>query len=343
MNEPESHGDPAASPRPEFPPTAPPPAPPEVPSPGLASRLIGVLFSPGAAFRQVASRPAWVGALGVYLLCAVLMSLVYAMNADWEAVMRAQFEDSLAWKAVTALLSEDQIDAAERSAVNEITATGTGGMALLTPMQTLVGSAIVFHVMAILFATLFYLMGSFADLRLGRVYLDAFVCLLVLIAYSLGGAFVRGIFGLDARDALPFQAGINLVFFSIYLWLLYRSVERQPPLRRLAAVYAHSMVIPAIAALLSIVIVLLHSGPVTVPANEVLRSNLASILGVKGAGVAASFLGSIEIFNLWQLAVLAVGFAAVTGFSLGTAAAITFLPWGFWTMAKIAVAAGFGG
>ena len=257
--------------------------------------------------------------------------------------MRGQFEESLAWKFATAVVPEDRLDDMERAAINEITATGTGGMALLTTLQTLVGGTIVFHFMAIVFATLFYLMGSLSDLKLGRVYLDALLCLLVLIAFWISGGLLRGVFGLDARDALPFQAGLNLAFFALYFWLLYRSVERQPPLRRLAAVYAHSLAIPAVAAILAGVVILLRSEPITVEMGQVLKSNLGALLGMKGTGVAATLLGSLEIFRLWQLAVLTVGFAALTKFSMGTAAAITFLPWGFWTMAKVAVALVSGG
>jgi hypothetical protein len=69
-------------------------------------------------------------------------------------------------------------------------------------------------------------------------------------------------------------------------------------------------------------------------------SNLGAILGMK-TGAFGALLGALDLFTLWALSVMAIGFAAASRLSLGTAAAITFLPWGFYTMARIALAAAF--
>jgi hypothetical protein len=90
------------------------------------------------------------------------------------------------------------------------------------------------------------------------------------------------------------------------------------------------------------VVVLLQSEPVTVGADQILRSNLGALLGMKGTGAAATLLTSLDIFTLWQLVTLSIGFAALTGFSIWTSASITFLPWGFVTMVKLALAVLFG-
>jgi hypothetical protein len=309
----------------------------------LISSLMGVLFSPKTTFQMIVARPSWTGALVVYLVAVALAGLVYSLNVDWEAMYRGELESSLGWRMATAALSEDQLEEMERAALSNIRSTGPGGMTLLTTLQGVVYGTIAIHFMAIIFATLFYLMGSLSDLKLGRVYLDALLCLLVILVLTFGSGAVSAVFSEDARSALPYQAGLNAVFFIVYFWLFRRSVERQPPFKRFMASYAHAMIVPAVAALLSIVVVLLHKDPITVGWGEVLQSNLGALFAVEGSGPLATLLSALEIFRLWELVIVAIGFAAATRQSLGTSVAITFLPWGFVTMARIALAAVFGG
>jgi len=314
-----------------------------VPDTPLLSRLIGVLFSPGQTFKQIAARPAWTGALAVYLVAVAMTALVYSFNVDWEGLIRGQFEESLGWRLASSMLPEDNLNQIEKQAVDNVTNLGTGGMALLTTVQTLVGGAVGFHLMAILFATLMYLMGSFGDLRLGRVYLDGFICILVLMALFFVGALLQIPFGDDPRAGLPYQAGLNMLTLILYLWMFGRAVNRQPVFRRFISVYAHAMAVPAIAALLSIVVLMVQSEPVTVAANDILRSNLGALFGMKGTNAASVLLGSIDLFRIWELVVVSIGFAALSGMSFGATIAITFLPWGFLTMARFALALAFGG
>jgi hypothetical protein len=109
------------------------------------------------------------------------------------------------------------------------------------------------------------------------------------------------------------------------------------------SVFAHSLVVSAAAAALTLAVVLLRRDPLTVDISQVLVSNAAGLVGLKGTAFAATFLARLDLFVLWQLSVLSVGFAALTRFSVGMAASITFLPWGFVTMLQAAAAAVFGG
>jgi len=322
-----------------------PPPPPSAPAETgtFAANFVGVLFSPGASFKRILSRPAWVGALSIYILAIAVSALVYSMRVDWEAMFRGQFEGSLGWKFMSSMLSEEQLDQTEKAALDNIMSTGTGGMALQTVTQSVIYGTLAVHAMATIFATLFYLMGSLGELKLGRLYLDGFLALLLLIVFTITGALARGLLGLDARGFLPIQAGLNGLFFLAYAWLLYKTVERQPTFRSFFSVYTHAMAVPAAAAALAIIVMMVQAGPITVGGNEILRSNVGAILGFEGTGVLPTLLGSIEIFHLWELVIVSIGFAAVSRLSLASSVAITFLPWGFVTMAKVALAAVFGG
>lgn len=311
--------------------------------PSLPARLVGVLASPGATFRSVTGRPVWAGALVVYLVLVGVATLVYSLNVDWEAMWRNQMDSSIFFQFMSSFADESQMAEFERASLNEILSLGRGGMALNTVLQSVFGTVIVFHFMLILFCTLFYLMGALGDLKLGRVYLDGLLCLLVLILSGIIGAVIRGAMGGDGRAALPYQAGFSVVFFIAYFWLFHRSIERQADLKRMAASYAHAMAVPAVGAIVLIVITLLKSEPLTVPGDQVVTSSLGAILGMGGKGVLGTLLGALDLFTLWGLYVAAVGFTAASRLSFGTAAAITFLPWGFWTMVRVAGAATFGG
>ena len=309
----------------------------------LAGNLTGVLFSPGPTFSRILDKPTWAGALGVYIFAVALSTLVYSLNVDWEAMFRGQFEGSLGWKFMSSVLSESQLDQAERTALDSILETGRGGMALQTVTQSVIYGTIAVHAMATLFATLFYLMGALGDLKLGRLYLDGLLAFGLLLVFTFAGAAARGLLGFEAREFMPIQAGLNGLFSLAYAWLLYKTVERQPTFKKFFSVYAHAMAVPAVAALLAMVVMLLHSEPITVAGNEILRSNLGALFGVEGSGVGATLLGSMEIFHLWELVIVAIGFAAISRLSIATSTAITFLPWGFITMARVALAAVFGG
>jgi len=313
--------------------------PPAAESGSLPANFVGVLFSPGPTFRRIVGRPTWAGALALYLAIIGIAALTFGLNADWEAITRGQLEESLVWKLLSSTLSEDQLAQVETSAVGEIRALGRGGMTLTTTLQSVLYGGIAVHVMAIIFATLFYLMGSLGEMKLGRVYLDALLCLVILIGFTLLNTFLRGMFGGEARTALPYQAGLNVTLILLYGWLLYRSVERQPAFKRLMAVYAHGMAVPALAALAVIAVVLLRQEPLTVAWDQILRSNVGAIVGIEGTGVLATLLSALDIFRLWELAVVGIGFAVVSRLSLGASLAITFLPWGFVTMARLALAA----
>jgi hypothetical protein len=309
----------------------------------LQARLAGVLISPGQTFRRIVVHPAWAGAFGVYLAATLLAALVYSVKVDWEGMMRAQFEDSVAFRMMAGLLPDEDLDQIEKASLREIENLGAGGMTLQTTLQTVIGGVVGFQIMGILFATLFYLMGALGDLRLGRVYVDGLLSILVILAFLLIGVMVRIAFGDDSRAALPFQAGLNAIMLFALLWLLRRSIERQTAFRKLMSVYAHGLAISTVAALLIVVVVLLKSEPLTVGIDQVVQSNLGALTGAKEATFLGVLLSSLDLFRLWQLVILSIGFAALTGLSIGTSAAITFLPWGFVTMVRAALAAVFGG
>ncbi len=316
---------------------------PTEPAPGLSGRLAGILFSPGETFRKIAERPSWGGAFGVYLAIVAAAFLVYCLRVDWETVMRAQFEESLAWKLTSSFLSEGQLAEIERASLNQVMSLGRGGLTLTTVMNQVIFVMVGFHFMAVVFSTLFYLMGALADLKLGRVYLDGFLCFLLLIFFTILNVTVTAAFDENSRGALPYQAGLGCGLFVAYLWLFGRSVGRQSDFKRMVATYAHALAVPALALVVMVIVILVKQEPLTLSADRVVTSSLGGILSMRGTSPLAVILGAIDVFTIWGLTVASIGFAAASRLSMGTSVAITFLPWGFYTMARLAMAAAFGG
>ena len=209
--------------------------------------------------------------------------------------------------------------------------------------QGVIFSVIAVHLMSILFATLFYLMGALGDLKLGQLYLDGLLALVIVFGFSIAGGIFQTALGMDPREFLPYQGAWNKLFLATYIWILRKGVERQPVFKRFFATYAHAMAIPAVAALIAILVILLKGEPVTVGGDQLLASNLGAILGISGSGAVATLLSAIELYRIWEYIIVAIGFKWATRLSLGACLAITFLPWGFITMTRVAMAAVFGG
>ena len=72
----------------------PPPAEAASSRKGGFQRIIGVLFSPGETFREIAARPDFLAPVLVILLISIGSSIVIAPRVDFESAIREKFEES---------------------------------------------------------------------------------------------------------------------------------------------------------------------------------------------------------------------------------------------------------
>lgn len=78
-------------------------------------------------------------------------------------------------------------------------------------------------------------------------------------------------------------------------------------------------------------------GAETLP--TLVRSNLAFLVDMKEHGVLFSLLSAFDVFTIWSLILMAIGFAHVSKFSKAKSATILIAVWGFWTAIKVGFAA----
>lgn len=152
----------------------------------------------------------------------------------------------------------------------------------------------------------------------------------------------------DAVDLqMKFGTGCGLVFVPIGLLLvavvfmvvLRMSGSELTFVQSLSTV-VHAEMPLAVSALLAIPVLLGRTTPlgVTEAQNGILASNL-SILAPEGASlVMTTLLASFDLFAIWVVALLAIGFAVVAGVSRAKAATVTVVLWLVWIVFKVGLA-----
>jgi hypothetical protein len=75
--------------------------------------------------------------------------------------------------------------------------------------------------------------------------------------------------------------------------------------------------------------------------ETMLKSNLAAFLDPEAPEFLTTLARTLDVFNLWQWVLLAIGLAVVGRVSRGRAAAVVAVIWGAWAIGKAALAAVF--
>lgn len=132
-----------------------------------------------------------------------------------------------------------------------------------------------------------------------------------------------------ACNVVLFPAGMALI--AAIFWGLANAAGGEIGFKKSLAVSAHGLMPNAISSLLTIPVVL---GRRVIGMAEAQQGLLASHLGVLAPDDApawlAALLARIDLFSLWSLALLVLGFVVVARLSKGAAIAIVLLAWLFW-------------
>jgi hypothetical protein len=302
------------------------------------ARFLGVLMSPGETFADVARRPAWLVPLLIYFVFLAAGFSVYSMRADWVEIVTSQVENSpfiqLAPEAQRDEIVEQSTDNIRKLSQTQITVSGL-------IQNALPGQVVFFHGAALIYATLFVMMGRLPDMKLGKVWLNFVLCLLFGLAYM--GVAAVGQFAFQDSPGTGIMLGVTsaVVLMGGWIWLLNRYAQRDTEFHKVLNVCTLSAAVLSLGALAFLGVSLTQEAPIQTSPTELVKSNLGALVTTDIAAV-DSLLGSLDVFTLWVLLVLTIGFRTIAKTSTGLAASLTLLPWAGWVLVKMAWAAAFG-
>jgi hypothetical protein len=143
-----------------------------------------------------------------------------------------------------------------------------------------------------------------------------------------------------ATYTAPFSMSLMLLFIALVMWGAFTLAGGQPGYKRSLAVTAHAFLPFVVSQLLTIPIVLgMDSvGFEDVKTGSYLMSNLGAFAGDSTGPVAMALLSSLDVFTIWTLILLAVGFRFAAGVKATTAA---FTVFGLWLVFWVGIKTGF--
>ncbi len=310
----------------------------ETPAPlSPVSRFIGVIVSPQETFKDIEQRPAWLFPLVIYFCVFVVAFGFYASKADWVTIVTDQVSNFPLLK-----MAPEQ---AQEQAIKQATDTFRKLTTAQITIQGIVqwGSAflLIFHLMTLIYSTLFVLMGALKDLRLGRAWLYFLLCVLLYIVYIVINSAGTFMFREEPSNALMLNAVAAVLMVFAWGWLLNRFARSDPEFRKMLSISTHVSAIWTVGALALLAISIATPAPIVTPAETIVRSNVGALVST-GIPALQKLLESLDLFTIWTLIVLTIGYRVVTRLTTGVSASLTFLPWGLWVLIKIAWAAVFG-
>jgi hypothetical protein len=149
----------------------------------------------------------------------------------------------------------------------------------------------------------------------------------------------------------PFAPVIGVVFgagayllVALLFWVAFRLLGGELAFPQAFATVLHAFMPLAIAGVLAIPVILGQEtlDPEAVQRGSFLASNLAFLAPEDASGTVLALLTSVDLFTLWAVALLVLGFRVVARVSTGAAAAVAIGLWAVWIGIKVGLAAVFG-
>ena len=238
-----------------------PPAPPEASQVKLSAmqRVIGVFFSPGETFADVARVPSWVMPIVLLTILSMGVGVVMNMRVDWRSVAEKQASQSPRWEQLSAEQKNQRLDMSEK----------------ISPYIA-------------------YAIGALGP---------------ICFALIIGGAYLL-LFNLFLGAGIKFKTAFSITSHAFLTGLI------SSPL---------------------MIIVMLMKQKGDVDPEQMLASNVGAFLSSDAPKWLAKLGGSLEIFSIWWLALLVIGFCAANPKKISRAAAIgvVFGLWGVLVLAKV--------
>ena len=139
----------------------------------------------------------------------------------------------------------------------------------------------------------------------------------------------------------PVMIAVALLLFTVVLWGTFTLAGGQPGFKRSLAVVSHAMLPLAVASLLSIPVVLSldQVGAEQLESGSYLQSSLATFAPEDAGPVLIALLSKFDVFSIWTVVLLAIGFRHAAGVSGRTAAITVAVLWLVWIGVSVGLAA----
>ncbi len=135
---------------------------------------------------------------------------------------------------------------------------------------------------------------------------------------------------------------IATLVVALVFWASFKAFGWDLTFRQGVGVTAHAFLPSVVGTLLLVPVVIQRESidPQGIP--DLLRSNLGFLVDTASSPALHSLLGSIDVFSIWTLILLTIGFAAAGRTSRKAAAGVVFTIWALYVLGKAGLAAVLG-
>jgi hypothetical protein len=140
--------------------------------------------------------------------------------------------------------------------------------------------------------------------------------------------------------AAPVFFTIGLLLFALVFWGAFTLAGGELGFKRSLTVVSHGMLPVVVSALLSVPVILRLDtiGPEVAQAGSYLQSNLAFLLPTDANPMLTALLSKIDVFSLWSLVLLVIGFRWCGKVSLKASLVTVLLLWMVWVGTNVGFA-----
>ncbi|HET7434751.1 MAG TPA: Yip1 family protein [Thermoanaerobaculia bacterium] len=138
----------------------------------------------------------------------------------------------------------------------------------------------------------------------------------------------------------PALSVVWYVFVAGVLLLAFRMMGGEGTFKQALSATLHAWLPLVVFSIIAVIVAVARGGLIDPTQMQVLvKSNPAFLVSMKEHPVLFSFLTNFDVFTLWMLALLTIGFAALSRFSKAKSAAIIFFLWAIFIFVKLGFAA----
>jgi hypothetical protein len=265
----------------------------------------------------------------------VLVSLaVFSMRADWIAIETDRIENG----PMAGLMSDAMKDEAVKNSIAPLKQMSSMQITLIQLSVFAPNVVVMFHFLAVLYASLFVMMGSVPNLKLGKAWLNFLAGVVLLVAFFS----IFGVAQFAFQDAADSRVTLSLlgsvVITGAWIWLLNRRAAADPEYHAILSVTTYAGMALLVASLALLALSLVTPAPISTRPEMMVKAHPGALIKT-GVPALQRLLEMLDVFWIWFYALLTLGFRAVTRFSTGLSASIAFLPWAVVVLIAVAMAA----